>query len=187
MPGTLWTRARRLWMRPLGRVAIITVAALAVSAVPWALRGAHGASLHRAALIGVIAVMSIVGFLPMVLLQRRGARNVAPQLEAMKQEAWTATVTRRERHDQGGTGWLVVYYRRDHDGGEGSVLQYVGNAMDWTFTGALEFYREAPRYEDLDAWREGDRLKKWPGEYFPHNITRTTAAARPIPMQTGEG
>jgi hypothetical protein len=131
-------------------------------------------------LLLVLAATSIGGFVVAWRFLSKRAAATKPDLDAMLAEAWTATVSRRE-YDEVATGGqfanakhktLTVYYVRDDSGEEGAIVQYEGNAMDsmYNLSPGLEFYRHAPRYEELEGWREGDRLEKSAGDYFPHKV-----------------
>lgn len=129
---------------------------------------------------GVMVVSTLVSLLVWRLYKKSMASAFEPGLEQLRQEAWTATVTRREVKDVPIAGphvttkvpLLVVYYRRDQDGVEGQVMQYKDDVMDsmYAATPGLEYYREAPSYQVLDSWVEGDRLEKHPGDYFPRKV-----------------
>jgi len=66
---------------------------------------------------------------------------------------------------------LTVFWVED-GGREGSVFAYEHDAMRETYVGELAHYREAPRYAELCAWSEGDRIYKAAGRYFPTLASR---------------
>jgi hypothetical protein len=135
--------------------------------------------------IGLALGVAVVGMVAAVAFWWLGAsskatRDTEQALADQRAASWSATVTGREIQEVGSQGpisfgttgklkHLTVYYRRD-DGVRSNVQAYENDAMRGTYTGPLAYYREAPGWDELSQWRDGDRLFKPKGEIFPHRL-----------------
>lgn len=129
-------------------------------------------------LVGIALFLLVnASVIALLLHRRRKSAEISSAVEAERQRSWYATVTGRQAQalhvDR--PGWpgqtrlqhLTVFYRIE-DGTEGNIQAYEDNALKWTYTGALAYYKQAPPYDELMQWQEGDRLFKPAGDYFPH-------------------
>lgn len=128
--------------------------------------------------LAVVTALAMVVFLAWwISHSSRATRQTEEALAAERERSWYATVTRTEIQELASQGpaafgagrklkHLTVYYRRD-DGAEGNVQAYEHDAMRGTYVGALAYYKEAPGWNELGRWKEGDRLFKPVGELFP--------------------
>jgi hypothetical protein len=128
--------------------------------------------------LAVAVVLAMVAFLVWWMgHSSRATREIEEALAAERERSWHATVTRTEIQEFASQGpaafgaggklkHLAVSYRRD-DGAEGNVQAYENDAMRGTYIGALAYYKQAPGWDELSTWQEGDRLFKPVGEVFP--------------------
>lgn len=49
-------------------------------------------------------------------------------------------------------------------------MRYEDDFMNWTYTGALAYYRKTPPYAELVSWTPGDRLHDPPRRPRPHKV-----------------